>query len=107
MVWPMLEVESIQTTALGTFLSPLGSKVPHILWKMLNRYPDQVSRRKGFALVGGAIIAFGLVAALIELFLVAGIIFSMGLALLLPSIFFEHSAFARAEKILSTIFVGW
>jgi hypothetical protein len=71
---------------------------------MFNRYPDQAASRKGYALVGTLLLAFGVAMAIFEATFMAIVGVGFALALLLPAIFFSHSAFAATERLLSQIF---
>ncbi|MFB8830523.1 hypothetical protein ACE0DR_17060 [Azotobacter sp. CWF10] len=70
---------------------------------MLNRYPDQTRSRRGFALVGSILLAFGLFMALVGSGIGAFIGALFGFALLLPSVLFGEVGFQKFEKILSKI----
>ncbi len=74
---------------------------------MLNRYPDQASSRKGLALIGGIFLIFGFSMVAVEQLIMAVFGFLFGVAFFVPAVFFEYAAFAKTEKILSTIFAGW
>lgn len=74
---------------------------------MLNRYPDQASARKGFALVGVLFLVFGLTMFLFEAAVIATAGIFLGLVLFVPAIFFKHAAFQKAERVLNRVFVGW
>jgi len=74
-------------------------------FKMLNRYPDQVGARKGFALIGVLFLCFGVVMLLFHSAIGAAIGFTIGSVLAIPSFVFSHSAFAKFERNLSWLAV--
>jgi hypothetical protein len=74
---------------------------------MFNRFPDQAAPRRALALLGAVFLAFGAVTAWWAAPLLAMLGFLAGGVLLFPALLFGHSAFAKTEKRLSSIFAGW
>jgi len=68
---------------------------------MLNRYPEQTSSRRGFAVFGLLFTVFGAFMAYINSTYGAVIFGSIGLIFLIPALLFNRQLFARFQSIAS------
>ncbi|BDT68224.1 hypothetical protein os1_24060 [Comamonadaceae bacterium OS-1] len=71
---------------------------------MLSRYSDQAAARKDYALIGTLLLVFGVAIAIFEATFMAVVGVGFAFAVLLPAVFFSHTAFATTERLLGQIF---